>query len=251
LSLPNIDARHAWPSFDRECLTQAGDARVRLAALSTIAAILVHEVSQPITAAANSLHVCARKLRGRQIEPENPLATIEDAGREMVRAADILHRMRSFIASGRIVGRRESLSAMTERVAPRQGRPDQPRAEIVKSIPPEAEHVLVDRNQIEQVLAKIFAKAGEASDGCDVLRIEIEAVRNAENVLVRIQDEGPGLSDYEFIHLFEPLVTARTRENDLGMAICKTIVEAHGGRMWAERRSGGGTVFGLSLPGAD
>ena len=68
---------------------------------------------------------------------------------------------------------------------------------------------------------------------------------------MRIQDSGPGLSDYEFIHLFEPLFTAKTAANELGMAICKTIVEAHGGRMWAERRPGGGTIFGLSLPCAD
>jgi two-component system sensor kinase FixL len=251
MSLFDTEARPSWPPFDGECLPETPDARVRLAALSTIAAILVHELSQPISAASNSLRSHARQLRTQQDNGDDPVPIVEEACREMQKAGDVLRRMRSFITSGRIASRRESLAAIIETLGPAQACPDGLKVEIVKSIPQSADHVLVDRILIEQVLSKIFANACEALVGSSIRRITLGASRMGDQIVVRIQDSGPCLSDYQFIHLFEPLFTAKTAGAGMGLPVCKTIVEAQGGRLWAERPNDGGAVFGMSLPAAD
>lgn len=251
MSLNDAAARQSWPAFDPDCLGSAGDARIRLASLSTIAAILVNELSRPLSAAGNVLDACATELRDQPAAEEGALAKVDGFVAELAKAEEVLQRMRSFIASGRLIGRREALEALIDAAGAGQRGSDGSTVEIVKSIPDDAGQVLVDRNLIEQVLARVIAFCCETPDGKAIRRINVEAVRKDDNVLVWIQDKGPALSDYDFIHLFEPLFTAKPPGPELGMPICKTIVEAHGGRMWAERPPGGGTAFGLWLPAAD
>jgi two-component system sensor kinase FixL len=210
--------------------------------------MLLQDLDSPISAAADSLRRGALGLGDGGGDREYWLPAIADAERAIDRAGDMLQRMCSFVASGRITGRPESLSAMLDEAGLIQARSDAPGIEIVKSIPAGSDPVLVDRNLIEQVLAKIFARICESSD--QPARVRVEAVGSRESVLIRIEDHGPGLSDYDLVFLFEPRFTATTSTNELGMAICKSIVEAHGGRMWAERRNGQGTAFCLSLPAA-
>ena len=79
----------------------------------------------------------------------------------------------------------------------------------------------------------------------------IGAARRGGEIVVEIVDSGPGLSADTLARLFEPLFTTKEAGIGLGMPICKTIVEAHGGRLWAESPAGGGARFNLSLPAAD
>jgi two-component system sensor kinase FixL len=227
------------------------DARLRLAALSTIAAILVREVGRPIAAATDSIHGCARRLHAREHEADDLLPTIEHAGREMVKAGEILRRMDGFIATGRIDGRAESLAAMIESAGADQVCPDGVAVSIETAIEPGSDRVAVDRILIEQVFTILFENACETLVGRDDRRIAIRASPLGNNVELRIQDNGPGLTDYQFVHLFEPLFTAKARGMGLQLPVCRTIVEAHGGRLWAERPAADGTTFGLTLPAAD
>ena len=246
----NIGAGGFWP-LDPDRLLNGQDARLRLASLSTIAALLVQEISQPITAATNFIHGCARRLRDAEGMDEDLLPMIEDAGREAVKAGEIVRRMHNFIARGRIVGQAESLSAMIESVAGDQICPDGGKAGFDTAIGPEADLVAVDRNLIEHVFAILFASACEAMTGRAVRTITIRASRVAGKVRIRIRDSGPSLSDYQYVHLFEPLVTATGPRTGLAMPIGRTIVEAHGGRLWAERPAREGAAFCLTLPAAD
>lgn len=245
----NIGTSGFWP-LDPERLLNGQDARLRLASLSTIAALLVQEISQPITAAINFIHGSARRLRdGDGVDPDL-LAMVEDAGREAMKAGEIVRRMHNFIARGQIIGRAGSLSTMIESVAGDQVCPDGGKASFDTAIGPEADLVAVDRNLIEHVFAILFASACEAMTGHAVRTIAIRASRVGGKVRLRIRDSGPALSEYQYIHLFEPLMTASGPRTGLGMPVARTIVEAHGGLLWAERPSREGAAFCLTLPAA-
>jgi C4-dicarboxylate-specific signal transduction histidine kinase len=243
-------SKQPLPAFGRYCLLDTPDARVRLAAMTTMASTLAHEVSQPLTAATNYIHACAHHLRGSGDASAELLAMIEHAARETVRAGEIIRRMRSFIVSGKVTGRRENLRMMVEKASSVLACSDGADVEIVKEVPL-TDFVIVDRVQIEQVLANILKNACEAVDGCSIRRITISSAREEDRLVVRVEDSGPGLSDYALARVFEPLFTTKEDGIGLGMPICKTIVEAHGGTLWAESPPGGGAVFNLSLPAAD
>lgn len=237
-----------WPQPDSHPLPGGPDARMRLAALSTIAAILVQEVSQPITAAANYLHGGARRLR--EGNDGDLLPMIEEAAGEMTKAGEIVRRMHCFITSGRISGRPESLAEMIAAASADPVCPDDVRANIESAIEPGAEQVLADRNLIDHVLSTLFARACDSLAAREVRRISVRAKRRHGNVAIRIKDSGPGLTEYQFIHLFEPLITAKSGGTGLALPICRTIAEAHGGRLWAERPRADGAAFCLLLPAA-
>jgi C4-dicarboxylate-specific signal transduction histidine kinase len=239
------------PAFGRYCLLDTPDARVRLAAMTTMASTLAHEVNQPLAAATNFIHASASRLRRRGEGYEDVLAMIEEAGRETVKAGEIIRRMRSFIVSGKISGRREDLGAMIGNVASDLACPDGAEVEIVTNVSSDARFVIVERVQIEQVLANILKNACEALDGCAVRRITIGTARLGEEIVVQILDSGPGISDYALARLFEPLFTTKEAGIGLGMPICRTIVEAHGGNLWAESPIGRGACFNMSLTAAD
>lgn len=251
MSMFDTAASKSRPPFAESCLQDTPDARVRLAAMTTMASTLAHEVNQPLTAATNYIHASARRLRSRGEGFEDLLAMIEQAGHETVKAGEIIRRMRSFIVSGKISGVREDLDAMIEKAASGLACPDGGAVEIVRSIAPDARFVTAERIQIEQVLANILTNACEALDGCSVRRIEIGTARCGDEILVQIADSGPGLSGYALARLFEPLFTTNAGGMGLGMPISKAIVEAHGGRLWAESPAGGGARFSLSLPAVD
>ncbi len=232
------------------CFRDTPDARLRLAAMSSMASGLAHEVSQPLTTATNYLHACAGRLRSRGEGFEEELAILQLAGREAIKVGEIIRRMRAFIAGGTIAGTRECLRALLVDSATMPTGPDDAAVEIEQSIPEEARFVMVARVQMEQVLSTVLKNASEALHGCAVRRIEINAQRVGEEVLVRILDSGPGLSGYAQARLFEPSFATGGAGTDLTMPICRVIVEAHGGRLWADSPPGGGARFNLILPAA-
>ena len=248
--MSTFDTAQAWPLYGRYCLLDTPEARVRLAATTTMASTLAHEVSQPLTAATNYMHACAGYLRRKGDGFEDVLAMIDHASRETLRAGEIIRRMRSFIVTGKIAGRSENLRIMVERVASALGELATHDIEILKAIPL-THYVVADRIQIEQFFSNILANACQALEGRRERRISISAVALGDEIVVRIEDRGPGLSDEVLARLFEPLFSTRPGATGLGLSICKTIVEAHGGRIWAENAPAGGAAFSVALPSAD
>ena len=238
-----------WPRLGDYCLLDTPDARVRLAATTTMASALAHEVSQPLTAAVNYLHACASRLRSRGEEHGDLLLMIEHASRETLKAGEMIRRMRSFIVTGKVAGRRENLRTMVERVLATHAAGEEIEVEIVRTIPL-TDFVTGDRIQIEQVFSNLLRNACQALDGCAQRRIAIGSARHGAEIEVRIEDSGPGLPCAP-----EALFAARARTKrdglGLGLAICKAIVEGHGGRIWAEAPEQGGTAICFTLPAAE
>lgn len=233
------------------CLMDTPDARLRLAAMTNMVSTLAHEVSEPLTAATNYIHTCARLLRNRGDVSEDILAILEVAGRETLKSGDIMRRLRNFIVTGKIAGRRENLRAMIDKVEAVKAFEHGGDVGIHVSVPDDAEHVIAERLHIEQVLSILLKHACETLEGCSDPRVAIGAIRAGEEVVVRILDNGTGLSDQQQARLFEPAFTAAEPQSNPGLSICKALVEAHGGRLWVETPPGGGAAYNFSLPAAD
>jgi two-component system, LuxR family, sensor kinase FixL len=223
------------------------DADLRFVAMTAMASTLAHELVQPLTAALNLLQGMSRELR--KDEPASETVQMLDLStKQILKAVEIIRRMRGFALEGKVKGQRESLRSMVKRVRAELAVQERLDAEVIVAIDPEADYVLADRIQIELVLMNLIANASEAVQGCSVKRIEIRTLLCGEQVELWISDSGPGLTPYSHQRLFDPLFTTKPGGTGLGLPICRAIVEAHGGRLWAESPSPAGAVFHMILP---
>jgi two-component system, LuxR family, sensor kinase FixL len=222
----------------------------RVSAMGTMASTLAHELNQPLTAIANYLETACDAVDGKL---EVPVAMLRDAlaeaAEETHRAGHIVRRLRDFVARGEVERSIEQLSALVDesaKLALIDARERGIRSFFV--FDPEASQVLVDRVQIQQVLVNLMRNAVDAMSS--VARRELRvATRLLPDgyVEVTVADTGTGIAPDILPRLFDAFVSSKTEGMGLGLSICRTIIEAHGGRIWIEQPVGGGTIFHFTL----
>jgi two-component system sensor kinase FixL len=175
-----------------------------------------------------------------------------EAAKEALRAGGIVRRLRDFVSTGDVDKRLEELPRLIEEAshlaligAKERG------VRAFLEIDPEASLVLVDPVQIQQVLVNLIRNAVEALADSAVRDITIATAPDAKGMVrVSVADTGPGLDPKVRAQLFQAFTSTKERGMGLGLSICRTIVESHGGRIWTEARPGGGTIFHFTLIGA-
>lgn len=222
----------------------------RLSAMGTMASTLAHELNQPLTAVANYLEETRDMLAEATDEPATVMrAALAEAAHETFRAGNIVRRLREFVSRGEVDKRVEGLHSLIEdaaRLALTGARERGVRA--LFNLDPRATSVLVDRVQIQQVLVNLMRNAVEAMAQAHVRDLSVEtSIRPDGFVEVTVQDTGPGIAPEIRPRLFEAFVSSKKEGMGLGLSICRTIVEAHGGRIWAEYPEPGGTQFHFTL----
>ena len=226
----------------------------RFTALGEMASTLAHEINQPLTAISNYLRGSRRLLERMEGENVEMLRdAVSKAADQALRAGQIIRRLREFVARGESERRIESLPKLIEDASTLAlvGAREHGIA-VTFRLDPDADLVLADRIQIQQVLVNLMRNAIDVmSEGGAVRRLDIATAAGLEDqVEVTVADTGSGLAPEVAKHLFQPFVTTKRKGMGLGLSICRTIVEAHGGKIWVESPPGGGTTFHFTLRAA-
>ncbi len=222
----------------------------RFTALGEMASTLAHEINQPLTAITNYLKGCRRILERMEGEAVPMLRdAVNEAGEQALRAGQVIRHLREFVARGESERHIENLPKLVEEAsalslvgAKEQG------VRVAFDFDPDAPFVLADRIQIQQVLLNLIRNAIEAMQETSrrELKVATRLVDDA-HVELSVEDTGPGLAAEVAAQLFQPFVTTKKHGMGVGLSICRTIVEAHGGKIWAESDRGKGTVFRFTL----
>jgi len=226
----------------------------RFTALGEMASTLAHEINQPLTAISNYLKGSRRLLERMEGENVEMLKdAVSKAADQALRAGQIIRRLREFVARGESERRIESLPKLIEDASTLAlvGVREHGIA-VTFRLDPAADLVLADRIQIQQVLVNLMRNAIDVmSEGGAVRRLDIATAAGPEDqVEVTVADSGSGLAPEVVRQLFQPFVTTKRKGMGLGLSICRTIVEAHGGKIWVNSPPEGGTIFHFTLRAA-
>jgi two-component system sensor kinase FixL len=224
----------------------------RLSEMGTLASSLAHELNQPLTAVINYCETARDLVRSNA--DADTLAMIrealDDATLQAIRAGEIVRRLRDFLGRGKTERKREDLSRLvTEANALALVGSREHGIEVQVQFDPRAAEVFVDRIQIQQVLINVIRNAIDAMVESPVRSLLIStALDSADFVRISIEDSGSGISEALAPQLFQPFVTSKESGMGIGLSLCRTIVETHGGRIWFEPAPDSGTIFHFTLP---
>lgn len=227
----------------------------RFTALGEMASTLAHEINQPLTAIANYLKGCRRILQ--RMEGEQ-VALLHDgvnlAAEQALRAGQVIRHLREFVARGESERHIEPLPKLIEEAsalalvgAKEKG------IRIAYHFDPQAPFVLADRIQIQQVLLNLIRNAIEAMQEGERRELVIATKAREDEALVEIAvaDTGTGIAPEIADQLFQPFITTKKHGMGVGLSICRTIVESHGGKIGVESETGRGTRFTFTLRSID
>jgi two-component system sensor histidine kinase TtrS len=228
------------------------DHLARLGTLGEISSMLAHELAQPLAAVGNFARGIVRRLDGGRLEPAPIAAAAGDIAAEAERAAQVIARIRDFSrkrpAERRPVDLRDAIEDARRLFNGAIGDAPRPAVRVDTGAPP---LVSGDRLQLQQVLLNLLKNAYDATRGLAdrSAAIEIRCEDSAEGLRVQVIDNGVGPEAGELQHMFEPFYTTKPAGLGLGLALAKRVVEAHGGRLWAETGPRGrGLALCFTLP---
>lgn len=225
----------------------------RLAAVSELSASIAHEINQPLAAIVANHHASRRWLAAEVPNVERALMSIDLVIRDVQAAMDVLQRMRSLFSQGEPARERLDVNAVVRQALElTSGELRRPgivwQTRLAAGLPV----MHADPVQIQQVLANLVRNGVEAMEGEGATGglLCIRTLRGNGEVLVTVEDNGPGIDPNAVDLLFESFYTTKDGGMGMGLAICRTIVEAHGGRMWVAANQPRGSIVGFALPAA-
>ncbi len=218
------------------------------ASLAELSASIAHEVNQPLAAVVANSHACQRWLRSDPPNLDRAQITVERIIRDANSAADVVSRiralfrqsveLRNFTSLESVIA--EARNLLTEDSARR-------RIHMIVDVERNLPAVAFDRIQIQQVLINLMRNGMDAMDAIAGDKIiEIRAHRDHDAIKVAISDRGSGVQHPD--RIFDPFFTTKDNGMGMGLAICRSIVESHGGRLWVEKNEPHGAIFIFTLP---
>jgi C4-dicarboxylate-specific signal transduction histidine kinase len=224
---------------------------LRVHTMGEMAAELAHEINQPICAISNYAQGC-RRLILSGTSPDQLLLAVEEITVQALRAGEILRRLRGLVQKQAAPHEDTDLNAVVANavhvVAP-QAR--QQNISIRVDLAPDLPRIQIDPIQIEQVVVNLMLNALEAmQSGTDERSVLVVHTARPERqtLEVSVRDRGVGLTPVARERMFEPFYTSKPSGLGLGLSISRSIVERHGGRLWATNNTDGGATFHIALP---
>src|SRR6516165_2706609 len=257
--------RHFFTGFIRDITQrQASEARLqelqselvhvsRLTAMGEMASALAHELNQPLLAIVGYMKGSRRLLESGAEDRSGLLRdALDKAGDQALRAGQIIRRLREFVGRGDSERRVESVRKLIEEASALAlvGTKDQG-VRVRFQFDPTVDLVLVDKVQIQQVLLNLLRNAVEAMAASQRRELVVSTAAGDDDVIaVSVADTGSGIAPELMSQLFQPFVTNKRHGMGVGLSICRTIVEAHGGQITVEPNPAGGTIFRFTLQAA-
>ncbi|OYX12681.1 MAG: PAS domain-containing sensor histidine kinase [Rhizobiales bacterium 32-66-8] len=222
----------------------------RLTAMGEMASTLAHELNQPLSAIANYIKGTRRLLDSNDPKNMDTLkGALDKAAEQALRAGQVIRRLRDFVSRGESERRIETLSKLVEEAsalalvgAKEYG------VQVRFQFTPVSDLVLADKVQVQQVLLNLMRNALEAMMDAPVRHLVVKTEPAEDDmVTVSVSDTGHGISSEMAEQLFTPFITTKPQGMGVGLSISRTIIESHGGRIWAQPNPAGGTVFCFTL----
>jgi C4-dicarboxylate-specific signal transduction histidine kinase len=233
-------------------MTQAELARVsRVTTMGELAASIAHEVNQPMTAVTNNASACLRLLANGKLEADVLRRALEEIVADGTRASAVIARIRSFIRKAPAEQSECDVNDVIQEVIA-VTRHEFHRSRVLPQLHLTAHlpHVRADRVQLQQVLLNLIMNGLEAMspviDRARTLWIHSQVDESGE-VMVSVRDSGIGFGTHEK-DLFTPFVSTKADGMGMGLSISRTLIEGHGGRLWAVPNAPHGAVFSFTLP---
>lgn len=225
----------------------------RLSAMGQLSSSLAHELNQPLTAIMNYAEAARQMLAASEHPVLRVGEFLEKAAGQAERAGQIIRRLRSFVEKGTVERAPAELNKVVEEatvLATIGAKVDG--IDLVYDLAPDLPPVNIDRIQIQQVVVNLVRNAVEVLRNVDrrVLTVRTRATETGEQE-VAVIDTGPGIPAEIAPQLFSPFVTTKKAGMGIGLSISLSIIEAHGGRIWAEPNPDGGTAFRFRVPSKD
>ncbi|MGD0730823.1 MAG: ATP-binding protein [Terracidiphilus sp.] len=226
---------------------------VRITTIGELTASIAHEVNQPLAAVVANADACVAWLALQSPNLVEARAAAERAIQGATRASEVITRIRSLINKAAPERAKVQLNEVVEEtvtLADRQATKNN--ISVVTDLLPNLPITLGDRIQLQQVILNLMLNGIESMTrvGGRPRRLLISTrIQGSDDICVSVEDSGIGVSAENMPRLFEPFFTTRSQGIGMGLAISRSIIEAHGGRLWAESVVDHGSVFQFTLPG--
>jgi PAS domain S-box-containing protein len=220
----------------------------RLTTMGEMASSLAHELNQPLTAITNYSMGAVALVKAGHTAPQLLLPALEKAAAQAVRAGKIISRIREFVKRSEPRRQHVCIASIIDNAigfASLDAR--KRRIRIEKFIPTDIPKVWADPILIEQVLLNLLKNGLESMESSEISEVKVAVTWHEQHIEVAVIDHGHGLAEPE--RLFEPFFSTKAHGLGMGLNICRTIIESHQGRLWADHNPVGGTIFRFTLPG--
>jgi two-component system sensor kinase FixL len=220
----------------------------RLSEMGQMVTTLAHELSQPLTAASNYLEALRVMLeREDTLLLDRARSTVASAIGQIARVGEIIKHLRGYVKKSAPVRKPEDCGALIEEASTLAS--ISRRVLVQSRVAPDLPRIMADKVQIQQVLINILRNAVEAMETSPRREIAIQAARGADGLVAfAVTDTGPGIAQHIAERLFQPFVTTKDHGMGVGLSLCRAIIEAHGGSLWAEPNPEGGSIFRFTVP---
>ena len=225
----------------------------RAAVLGQLSGAFAHELNQPLTSILGNAEAALRMIANGNSTPGEISEILRDIVHDDLRAAQVIDRLRALLERGDLVRRPVDLNATVREVL------DIAKSELITrnvhvgtALDSRAPVVIADRVQMQQVVLNLLMNACDAMTGLPVADRKVHVVTRflpeESCVEITVNDDGCGVPAGEAERIFQPFVTTKSHGMGMGLAICRSVAEAHRGRLWVESSAGSGATFHLRVP---